>query len=140
MTVTRQYTVKIVLERARAFVAHHGRAPKRADLGKNGFPCYHTLMLLFGTMDIFTALARGEQCRVKLRDCLKCSQLFVSEGAHNRVCPICKLQDGWRDPIGMRMNRQAIFGGRVIPVRPGEDGATVARIGHWDIEEELMDV
>ena len=32
----------------------------------------------------------------KERKCLMCSETFRSEGAHNRICPKCKLTRTWR--------------------------------------------
>ncbi len=31
------------------------------------------------------------------RKCLMCRETFSSEGAHNRICPKCKLTRTWRE-------------------------------------------
>ena len=34
------------------------------------------------------------------RKCLMCGAAFASDGAHNRICPSCKLSRTWRDGLG----------------------------------------
>jgi tRNA(Ile2) C34 agmatinyltransferase TiaS len=34
--------------------------------------------------------------RSEPRRCLMCGETFKSEGAHNRICPKCKLTRTWR--------------------------------------------
>ena len=35
--------------------------------------------------------------QTKVRRCLRCDKLFVSEGAHNRICPSCKRNENFED-------------------------------------------
>ena len=34
--------------------------------------------------------------RTEARKCLMCRETFRSDGAHNRICPKCKLTRTWR--------------------------------------------
>ena len=48
--------------------------------------------------------------RSEPRRCLMCGETFKSEGAHNRICPKCKLSRTWRgggiDGIGHEVKRR----------------------------------
>lgn len=125
MNMKRHHTVASTLEAGKAFKAEFGRLPKRADYGKHGLASYVTIALLFGTMETYRQMVDGvDTGEVKVRECRKCDQDFVSQGKHNRVCGACKETDEWHEPTGRRLNRQTLYGGRVLPVREGGQSGT----------------
>jgi len=45
------------------------------------------------------------QARLRQRPCLTCGKAFMSEGAHNRICPTCKITHADKDTSSYSIGR-----------------------------------